>query len=98
MQVKPFEAVDELAADGERFVRVTGAFTAVHPAVADEGVWLEDAAGERLLVGELVANEAGRIDCWLKGPLKAGTCWLTVQSRDSGAKALIRVRRRVSVV
>ena len=98
MQVEPYEAMDRLAADGVRKVEVTGMFPMVHASAADEGYWIENDAGAKVLVGTVLKTEPGRIDATLTGPLAPGDYWSVVQGRYLDEPALIRTRRRVRVI
>ena len=98
VQVEPYEAADRLAADGIRKVEVTGIIPTVHAAAADEGYWIENDKGAKVLVGTILKSESGRLDATLAGPLAPGDYWSVVQGRYQNEPALIRTRRRVRVI
>lgn len=97
VQIEPFWTADRLAADGVRKVEVTGMFPMVHASAADEGYWIENDAGAKVLVGTILTTECGRVDATLSGPLAPGDYWSVVQGRYKDEPALIRTRRRVKV-
>lgn len=96
-QQKPFEAYDCIATDGERTLSAVGCYPQINVGAADEGIWLEDDEGVRLLAGEVVRSGFGVTSYRLSGPIKRGYYWLVIQSRDD-ASTLVRVRRRISVM
>ena len=96
-QRQPFEAYDVLAPSGRRELTLCGLHPAIHPSETDEGVWIENDEGERLLDGEIVRSELANTEFTLTGPLPSGLHWIVAQGRYPGEQPLIRVRRRISV-
>ena len=98
LQQVPHEVWDQLVAEGPRRFEVTGLLPPVHPSHPDEGVWLEDDAGEKVAVATVVRSVLGHTDCTLEGPLERGDCWIVAQCRYLDEPDLIRCRRRIKVV
>ena len=88
---------EEITTDGRRKITSNGVDVKVHADAADEGVWIEDDAGERLLHGEVFETSVTTCDFYLEGHLDPGEYWLAIYSRGS-TKKLLRARRRIHVV
>ena len=98
LQETPFVVYDQLAADGIRRVSTCGRIPALHSAAPDEGVWIEDDEGVRLMTGEINSSKPMLTIATFIGPLCRGRHWLVLQGRDNDSTALIRVRHRITVV
>ena len=98
LQRVPYQVYDELVAEGPRQFEVTGLIPPVHPSQPDEGVWLEDDAGEKIVGATVVSSTFAHTYCTLEGPLERGDYWIVVQCRDLNESDLIRCRRRIKVV
>lgn len=88
---------EEIATDGRREISSNGAEVKVHADVDDEGVWIENDEGEKLLRGEVFSTSAVTCDFYLEGHLDPGVYWLVIYSRGK-TKKLLRARRRIYVV
>lgn len=88
---------EEITTDGRRKITANGADVKVHAEADDEGVWIEDDAGEKLLRGEVFSTSVTTCDFYLEGHLDPGAYWLVIYSR-SNTKKLLRARRRIHVV
>ena len=98
LQRFPYEVYDQIVAEGTRKISVCGYVPEVHVGKPDEGVWLENDAGEKVLVATISKAEFAHTDCTLEGPLERGDYWIVVQSRYKDEPNLIRCRRRIKVV
>jgi len=97
LQQTPFEVWDQIVPDGERTLTSTGYMPAVDPSKPDEGIWVEDDDGTRVLTGEVVKSNFGSTDYRLVGPIDRGEYWSVLQGRYRDEPALIRVRHRLTV-
>ena len=98
LQRVPYQVYDEIVAEGRREFTVTGCIPPVHPSQPDEGVWLEDDAGEKIAVASVVSSGLSHTDCTLEGSLERGNHWIVAQCRYLDEPSLIRCRRRIKVV
>ena len=98
LQRIPYEIYDEIVAEGRREFTVTGRIPPVRPSQPDEGVWIEDDAGEKVAVAAIVSSDLSCTDCTLEGPLERGDYWIVIQCRYLNEPGLIRCRRRIKVV
>jgi len=97
-QKTPYEAYNEIAADGMRVVVASGYFPAIHPESQDEGVWIENDEGVCLMRGRILTSEFAQTEFELTGPLPSGELWVVGQGRYQDVPGVIRARRRVSVI
>ena len=97
LQKRPVQTYDWIPSEGECLASVAGYMPEVHTAVADEGVWIEDDEGVRLVTGEIVQTDCGLTEFTLKGPIPSGNHWFVLQGRLKDSPNLIRVRRRIKV-
>ena len=98
LQRIPYEVYDEISAEGLRRLTIAGYLPAVDCSKPDEGVWLENDAGEKVAVATVEKSDFGYSDCTLEGALERGDYWIVVQSRYQKDPNLIRCRRRIKVV
>jgi len=89
---------DTFAADGVRTVEATGIIPPIHPDSTDEGIWVENDAGVRLLSGVVTSSEFARTKYTLTGPLPSGDHWVIALGRYLDQPAVIRTKRRVHVL
>lgn len=92
------ELHDMITQHGRRFMRLTGCFPPAHPNVADEGFWVENDAGEKLLVGEITMAECCHEEGYLEGDINPGSYWMVLQGRYKDDPNLFRVRHRAMVI
>lgn len=88
---------EDITTDGRRKITSNGLEVKVHAEADDEGVWIEDDAGEKLLRGEVFSTSVTTCDFYLEGHLNPGEYWLAIYSRGN-SKQLLRARRRIHVV
>jgi len=86
-----------VARDGERLVEVTGSMMKVHAGAEDEGIWIENDAGEKLLRGDIQSCDCSMARFKLTEPIAPGLYWLVVCSRATTGDPLLRARRRLTV-
>lgn len=98
LQRFPYEVYDQIVAEGTRRFSVAGYIPEVHAEKPDEGVWLENDAGEKVLVATISRSEFAVTDCTLEGSIERGDYWIVIQSRYKDEPNLIRCRRRIKVV
>ena len=98
LQRFPYEVYDQIVAEGTRRISVCGYVPEVHVGKRDEGVWLENDEGEKVLVASISKSEFAHTDCTLEGPLERGDYWIVIQCRDRDEPNLIRCRRRIKAV
>jgi len=96
-QTFPFEIYDTFAADGLRKIEASGIIPPIHPEATDEGIWVENDEGVRLLTGEVTHSEFARTVYTLTGPLPRGDHWVVALGRYLDQPAVIQTRRRVHV-
>jgi len=97
-QTSPFELHDQITCLGTRVIAVTGCLPPVNPESPDEGIWIEDDLGNRLLTGTAVKSEFARTDCEFTGPLDRGLYWAVIQGRYGDDQAVIRAQRRIEAI
>lgn len=97
-QHTPYEVYDQIVAEGLRGFTVAGYLPVVHASEPDEGIWLEDDAGEKVAVATVEKSEFGYSKCTLEGSLERGDYWIVAQCRYLKEPNLIRCRRRIKVV
>ena len=96
-QDTPYAIYDQIDPVGPRQVTLVGRMPVIDPTRPDEGFWIENDAGERLLDAEVVKSNVGHAICTLTGSLPPGDHWAVLQGRDRDSPNLIRVTRRVFV-
>jgi len=97
LQLSPFQAYDVVARDGERLVEVTGTKMKVHAEADDEGIWIENDAGAKILRGDIQSCDCCSARFKLTEPVEPGLYWLAVCSRAPTGGPLLRFRRRLTV-
>ena len=104
LQVKPkieksrYYLPHTIYSDGHRDVHVNGCCIRVHPEAADEGVWIESDAGERLAAGAVYRTDTCCCDFTLDTALPPGLHWLAIYSRIKDDPQLYRADRRITVI
>jgi len=96
LQTEPFEAYDTIATTGTRKLCISGTCMAVDASAADEGTWIENDAGERLLTGTVSESDPCRIVATFSGPVEPGVHWLVVGSHGTAEGHRLRARRRIT--
>jgi len=92
-QIAPYEAYDEIAAEGTRELHTTGDWVWVHPGAEGEGVWIENDVGEKLLEATVVESNNCFCHTTLSDPLAPGLYWFVIASRGNGE--LLRCQKRI---
>ena len=89
---------DGVIADPSR-VLITGEGLRVDQAADDEGVWIVDAAGERISAGTIIENDAATLDCSFAELPPAGAYRIEVRARNGAAASFApaTVRKPVEV-
>ena len=87
---------DGVIADASQ-VLITGEGLRVDPAAGDEGVWLEDASGDRVAQGTVLENDAASLDCSFAELPPAGSYRIAVQARNGASPTLAPACVRKSV-
>ena len=98
LQRVPYEVWDEIAAEGRREITVTGCTPPVNPEQPDEGIWIENDAGEKMLIAMIAKSYPGHTNCTLEGSLASGNYWTVIQGRYLDNPDLIRCSHRIRVV
>jgi len=96
-QRTPFEALDVIAREGERVVEVSATCMAIRASAADEGVWIENDAGERLVRLTYLNGDVCVAQFKLTETLAPGLYWTVVCSRTTPDAQLQIGRRRLTV-
>lgn len=89
---------DVFSADGDRTLSACGIGMDVHPGEVGEGAWIENDAGEKMLVGEDIESDYTLCRFTLKGSIRQGSYWVVVCSRHARTGKFVRSRRRITAV
>jgi len=97
-QRTPFELTDEIVGQGDRVIEVSATCMRIHAAAADEGVWIENDAGERLVKLTYQTGDVCVGKFRLTETLAPGLYWTVVCSRKNPEAPLQTGRRRLTVI
>ena len=89
---------DTMYSDGSRILSVGAYPCRIHTGASDEGVWIENDAGEIVLTGTVLETDMTLTRIRFDDHLDKGRYWLVVQSRWSDDPNLIRIRHRLTAI